>query len=272
VIVALEAAAVSVVRGGVPIVRSVDLAVSPGDWLSVIGANGAGKSTLLGALAGVIPSSGSIRVHGMALAGLGRRARARAIALVPQAPRMPPGVTVEQYVLLGRTAHLGVLGRESPADLAAVQSAVQRLHLVPLARRQMSTLSGGERQRAVLARAVVQEAPILMLDEPTTSLDIGFQQEVLDLVDELRHALGLTVISTMHDLTLCAQYADRLAVLAHGEIVAAGDPLDLVNADSIADAYGARVEVIEHRGRLVVIPIRRPRHRSMTHEQPIARP
>ena len=141
-----------------------------------------------------------------------------------QSPVVPPGMSVLDYVLLGRTPYIPPLGRESAADLAAVDDVLDRLDLAGFHRRELATLSGGERQRVFLARALAQGATLLLLDEPTSALDIGHQQEVLELVDQLRRAHGLTVLATMHDLSLAGEYADRMVLLADGRVVAAGPP------------------------------------------------
>lgn len=256
---AVDARSITVRRGGTTLVDHVDLKVSAGDWCTIVGPNGAGKSTLLGAIAGVIPRHGTVHIQGIAADGLDHRARARVIAFVVQQPVIPRGVTVDQFVLLGRTPHSGRLGRLGQADHDATALAIERLGLRRLATRRLDSLSGGERQRAVIARAVVQEAPVLLLDEPTTALDIGFQQDVLDVVDGLRSELGLTVVSVMHDLTLAAQYADQLTLLAGGRVVATGDPTELLAADTLRDAFGARLDVLHHNGRTIVAPLRRSR-------------
>src|SRR5262249_11116945 len=153
-----------------------------------------------------------------------RRQRARLLATVPQQPTVPPGMSVLDYVLLGRTPYIRPLGRESTSDIGVVERVLGRLDLDGFAARPLETLSGGERQRAFLARALAQGASILLLDEPTSALDIGHQQAVLNLVDELRAEAGLTVLATMHDLSLAGEYADRLVLLAGGRVVATGTP------------------------------------------------
>src|SRR5699024_5257953 len=164
---------------------------------------------------------------------------------------VPPAMTVTHYVLLGRTAHLGPLGRETDRDLRIVADALGELDLDHLADRALGTLSGGERQRALLARGVAQEASILLLDEPTTALDIAHQQSTLEIIDRLRRRRGLTVLSTMHDLTLAGRHADRLVLMAEGRIVRTGTPHEVLNADDLGRHYGTTVEVIHHRGRPV---------------------
>jgi cobalamin transport system ATP-binding protein len=231
--------------------------VEPAEWVTLIGPNGAGKSTLLRAIAGLVPHDGSIALDGSEVASLGRRQVAQRLAFVPQAPLLPPEMRVAEYVLLGRTPHIGAFGYESRHDLEASGEALARLDLEPFAARPLRTLSGGERQRVVLARALAQDAPLLLLDEPTAALDVGRQQQVLELVAELRERGGLTVISAMHDLTHAAQYADRLLLLSKGRLVAAGSPGEIVTEELISEHYGARVRVIEDDGYAVaVIPVR----------------
>jgi iron complex transport system ATP-binding protein len=239
------------------ILDGVDAHVAPGEWVALIGPNGAGKSTLLRAVAGLVPYTGSIRLDGDEASGLARREMARRLAFVPQAPLLPAGMRVGEYVLLGRTAHLGPFGGESARDLEAAGDALGRLDLGELADRRLQTLSGGEQQRAVLCRALVQEAPLLLLDEPTTSLDIGRQQQALELVAALREQSELTVVCAMHDITLAAQYADRLVVLSAGRVVAAGAPAEIARAELIAEHYGAQVRVIGEGDSLAVVPVRR---------------
>src|SRR5581483_2368555 len=176
---ALAARSVSVSLGGRRAVDSVSLAVERGEWLSLIGPNGAGKTTLLRAIAGLVRYDGEIELGGVAARRLGRREVARRVAVVPQAPLMPAGMGVREYVLLGRTPYVSYTGKEGFGDHAAAERALRRLDLDGLAERQLGSLSGGERQRAVLARALAQEAPLLLLDEPTSALDAGRQQDVL---------------------------------------------------------------------------------------------
>jgi iron complex transport system ATP-binding protein len=247
---------VSVELGGQVIVTGVDVDVPAGGWVSIVGPNGAGKTTLLRAVAGLVGYSGTIDVGGTAMVALSARSRARAVAVVPQDPILPYGLKVLDYVLLGRTSHISRFGVEGVRDLAVARDVLQQLELSPLAQRRIETLSGGERQRTVLARALAQEAPVLLLDEPTTALDIGHQQEVLDLVDELRRDRGLTVLSTMHDLTLAAQYAASLVLLDRGAVVTSGSPDDVLTEDNLSRYYGARVRVVRDGGTMVIVPLR----------------
>jgi cobalamin transport system ATP-binding protein len=252
----LRARDVAVQLGGTPVLRGVSLEVPAGTWLTVVGPNGAGKSTLLRALAGLVAADGLVELGGEPATGLRRREWARRVAFVPQTPVVPPGMSVVSYVLLGRTPHLGPLGREGATDLAVVARNLEQLDLTAFAERPLETLSGGERQRAMVARALAQQAPVLLLDEPTTALDVGHQQEVLELVDRLRREHELTVVSTMHDLTLAGQYADRLLLLDHGEVVVTGSPEEVLTQENLARFYGARVRVLLDSGALVVVPLR----------------
>ncbi len=186
--------------------------VGRGRWLGLIGANGAGKTSLLKALARLVEFEGAIRVEGRATLGLSRREFAQLVAYVPQKPEFPPEMRAVDYVALGRLPHLGYFGAEGPHDRDRSLELLERLSLGSMATRPLSTMSGGELQRLVLARALAQEAPVLLLDEPTSALDLGRRVEALELVDELRMERGLTVISAMHDLTLAAQFADRARV------------------------------------------------------------
>ena len=248
---------VTVELGGRPVVRDVDLEVTEGEWIALIGPNGAGKTTLLRAIARLIPFSGSIELDGRDTTELGRAELAQLLAVVPQEPSTPPWMTVGEYVLLGRTPHLGYFAREGEHDLEIADAALVRLDLVDFASRRLGTLSGGERQRVVLARAFAQQAPILLLDEPTNALDVGRGQQALELVDELRREGGLTVLAAMHDLTLAGQYADRLLLLDRGRIVAAGSVGDVLTDELIGRHYGASVRVLrDDDGRVVVVPVR----------------
>ena len=242
---------------GVEVLRGVDLWVPPGGWVTVVGPNGAGKSTLLRAVGGIVDATGSIDLGGRPAAGMTRREMARLVALVPQEPVIPRGMRVIDYVLLGRTAHLGFFEAEGAADLDVAVKALADLDAGPLADRTVDTLSGGERQRIVIARALAQESPVLLLDEPTTALDVGHQQEVLDLVDRLRAERNLTVLATMHDLTLAGQYADWLVMLDAGEVVVAGSADEVLTEDAVARHYGARVRVVPDEAGPIVVPVRR---------------
>ena len=247
---------VTVTLGGRQVVREVTAEIETGDWVALIGPNGAGKTSLLRAVAGLLACGGSVSLEGVPLAELGRRERAQRLALVPQEPRTPPWLTVAEYVLMGRTPYLRPLASEGEADRDAAARALTRLDLDELAERALGTLSGGERQRVVVARALAQEASIVLLDEPTASLDIGHQQQALDLLDALRATEGLTLVAAMHDLTLAAQYADRVLLLDQGRVVADGAPADVLTEEALAEHYGARVRVVTLDDGVAVLPAR----------------
>jgi iron complex transport system ATP-binding protein len=242
--------------GPVAAVRGVSIQTAAGGWTALIGPNGAGKTSALRALAGLVPFEGEVRVAEQDVRRLGRRPLARLVAFVPQKPETPPALTVAEYVLLGRTPHISYLGAEGKRDREAAARALRRLDLEEFAQRRLGSLSGGELQRTVLARALAQEASILLLDEPTTSLDLGRQQLVLELVDELRRD-GLTVVTTMHDLTLAGQYAEHVVLLDGGSVVAEGAAADVLSAPNVAAHYGASVRVIEDGDGVFVVPVRR---------------
>ncbi|RCW43210.1 iron complex transport system ATP-binding protein [Halopolyspora algeriensis] len=239
------------------VVSGISAQVASGGWLGVIGPNGSGKSTLLKAMLGLVRHEGRVLVDGRAVTGLRPRDRARAIGYAPQIPQLPVGLTVTDYVLLGRTPHLSPLGREGSADLDTVGDVLQRLDLSKFANRPLSTLSGGERQRTVLARALAQRAGVLLLDEPTTGLDVGHAQALLDLVDELRAELGTTVVTTLHDLTLAGQYAERLLLLDQGRVAAEGPPDEVLTTSVLTERYTARVAILRTPdGSPVIAPVR----------------
>ena len=240
-------------------VREFTDTVRPGEWLCIIGPNGAGKSSLLKAIAGLALHSGRILVDGAPLKARSSRRRAQLVAYVPQSPVLPPGMTGAEYVLLGRNPFVTHFGTESAHDFAMVDDVVERLDLADLASRDVETLSGGERQRLVIARAIAQEAPVLLLDEPTSALDIGHQQQALELVDRLRREHGLTVVSAMHDLTLAGIYSDRLVLMHEGSTVASGTAEEVLRPETLGEFYGVNVRV--HRepdGTVIVVP-----HRSL---------
>jgi iron complex transport system ATP-binding protein len=255
---AVELDRVSVSYGAAPAVDELSATFEPGSWVALIGPNGAGKTSILRALCRLVPFSGDIRIDGRDARALKRRELARLVALVPQIPEMPPSMTVAEYVLLGRTPHLGYFASETRDDRAAAKRALGRLDLLQFAARSLGSLSGGELQRAVLARALAQEAQILLLDEPTSALDLGRQQSVLALVDSLRAGSdGLTVVAAMHDLTLAGQYADRLLLLDRGLVVADGPAHEVLSTLNVSTYYGAEVRIVHDDDGVFVLPLRR---------------
>jgi iron complex transport system ATP-binding protein len=254
----LAARGVAVSFDGISVVDGVDLEVGAGEWVAVIGPNGAGKTSLLRALAGIVDHEGSITIDDTPVVSLHRRAVARRLAMVPQRPSLPDAMVVLDYVLLGRTPHLGYLAAETDHDLEVARGSLDRLGASGLSERRLGSLSGGERQRVVLARALAQAADVLLLDEPTTSLDVGHAQQVLELVDELRRERGIAVVAAIHDLTLAAEYAERLILLDRGRVVATGRPDQVLTEDGLSRFSGARVSIMRGPGGEVVVVPRRP--------------
>jgi len=249
----------SVDLGARRVLTGVSATVDRGAWLGIVGPNGAGKSTLLRSVLGLVRYDGHVLISGREYRQSERRALARAVAYVPQRPVLPPAMNLTDYVLLGRSAHHSYLGAETPRDLAVAAETLERLQLSGFASRSLGQLSGGEAQRAVLARALVQEAPVLVMDEPTTSLDLGYGQLVLELADELRRERGLSVLCSMHDLTLAAQFSDQLLVLSAGRAVLSGRPDEVLTEANVQRYFGAEVEVLAGPGGPVISPVRRKR-------------
>lgn len=244
---------VSVSYGPSRVLGPVTLQVGDGEWVGIIGPNGSGKSTMLKAAVGVVEFDGEVAISG---------ARPRPgldVAWMPQRPVMPEGMTVSDYVTLGRTPHLGYLEMEDKDDLQAVEGALSLMDLARFSSRPLTTLSGGEAQRVVMARALAQEAPVILLDEPTANLDVGHAVEVLEAIDELRTAQTLTVVSAVHDLTLAGRFADRLALLSGGVIRALGEPAEVLTEEILTAHYGAGLRVVLDEGGPVVIPTRQVR-------------
>jgi iron complex transport system ATP-binding protein len=259
---------VTVRFGATEALRGVSGTIGRGEWVGLIGANGAGKTTLLRSLAHLERHQGLVRVDGQSVDELARRRRAQLVAYVPQTPELPADMTVIDYTLLGRTPHHGYFGLDTEEDRLQCGRLLEQLDLGAEAGRTLSTLSGGEVQRVVLARALAQDAPVLLLDEATSALDLGRRVEALELVDHLRRQRGLTVISALHDLTLAGQFADRLMLMAGGEIVASGPPAQVLREDMLSAHYGTRVRVmVTEDGEAVVVPRRtvspRPGDRRM---------
>lgn len=254
----IEVRSLSVSLAGRKAVQDVTFAAQPGQFTAIVGPNGSGKTTLLHALAGLIPSAGHVEIGGLSPRRAGRRKIARTVAMMPQRPIVPEGVTARELIRLGRTPHIPRFGTESPRDDEVVEHVIDRLGLRDLASRTATTLSGGELQRVVLGRSLAQEPRVLLLDEPTSALDIGHQQQVLDLVDSMRRETGLTVVAAMHDLTSAAHYGERLVLLDRGRLIADGTPGEVLTVERVARVYGARVEVLGRRDGPAVLPLREP--------------
>jgi iron complex transport system ATP-binding protein len=243
----LKIQSLSVDYGPRRILHEISLDVQGGEVLALIGPNGAGKSTLIRAVSGVIPvAGGQIRTNGDNFAALSALQRARYVATVPQAVSMPPAYTVWETVLFGRTPYLGFLGQPSQKDEQIARQSLERVSALPLAERRVGELSGGEQQRVLLARALCQSTPILLLDEPTAHLDLQYQVSLLELVHELAHKDQLAVLVALHDLNLAAHYADRVALMVAGTIKAIGIPAEVLQSKRIEEAYCLPVQVVKH--------------------------
>jgi iron complex transport system ATP-binding protein len=254
---ALEVEGLSAAYGDHTVLHEVGFRLQPGSILALIGPNGAGKSSLIRVLSGVLPlKGGRVRVAGHDLDALSALDRARLMAVVPQARSLPPAFTAWETVLLGRTPHLNWLGQASPRDEAAAREAMQRTRTLELAERRVGELSGGEQQRLLLARALAQAAPILLLDEPTTHLDLKYQAALLDVVRGLARHDHLTVVLALHDLNLVAHYTDQVALLVGGRLRAFGRPGQVLTTGLLSEAFDVplRVEPSQVSDRSLILP------------------
>jgi iron complex transport system ATP-binding protein len=225
--------------GGRTVLRDVDLEIGAGEWVGILGPNGAGKSTLLRLLTGVLaPTAGAIDVDGRPMARLEREEVARRIAVVPQPSSLPFSAPVEAVVALGRLPHEDRFRGPSPADRAAVAAAIERVGLGRLVGRDVRELSTGERQLVLIAVAVAQAAPIIMLDEPTIHHDVRHQFDVMDLLADLNARDGRTIVTVLHDLHLAAMRIPRIVLVADGRVVADGPPADALDGDRIRSVFG----------------------------------
>lgn len=245
-----------------PSLSNLDLTVQRGEWLTLIGPNGSGKTTLIHAIAGLVPSTGSIGVAGVNPRKTPPRKLARTVALMPQRPTVPAGMTVSDYVSLGRYAYAS----SSRVNDEIVDSVLTQLGIAKLHGALVSRLSGGQQQIVALARAPAQQPEVLLLDEPTSALDIGHAQRVLERADAVRHERGLTVISTVHDLVLAGQFGDRLGLVVDSRLVQVGQAEEILTADRISDVYGAQVKIVKVEGHAAVIPVRKPSVRTNQRE------
>ena len=229
------------------VLKEISLELTRGEVLGLIGPNGSGKTTLFRAISGVAAlKAGCIRVDGHDLAYLSPAQRARYIAVVPQARRLPPGFTVRQTVLFGRTPYLGWRGQPAQTDLHRLDWALEQTRLAPLADQRVDQLSGGEQQRVLLARALAQDTPILLLDEPTAHLDLEHQSSLLRLVQTMAHDQQLGVFMAVHDLNLVSLYADRVALLFNGRVHAVGTPGEVLVPEILNKVYQAPLHILPH--------------------------
>ncbi|HEY3502623.1 MAG TPA: ABC transporter ATP-binding protein [Actinocatenispora sp.] len=254
---ALAGVDLSVGYAGTPVLTDVSLGLAPGTVTVLVGPNGCGKSTLLRTLAGLLaPIAGTVRVGGDPLSRLHRRELARRLAFLPQSPLVPAGVAVRDLVRHGRYAHRGALARHTAEDRAAVDWAIGVTTAAELADRRIDELSGGERQRAWLATVLAQQAGVLLLDEPTTYLDLRHQLDVLEVVRGLARDHGIACGLVLHDLGQAAAYADHAVMLADGAVVAAGTSDEVFTAAHVRRAFGLDVEVVRDAvtGHLALFP------------------
>ena len=244
------------------VVQALDVSIPDGSFTVIVGANGCGKSTLLRALARVlVPTSGRVVLDGQEIRSLSSKEVARRLGLLPQGPIAPEGISVGDLVARGRYPHQSLFRQWSPDDDAAVADAMATTGVADLADAYLDELSGGQRQRVWLAMTLAQETPIMLLDEPTTFLDVAHQIEVLDLCAELHERKGRTLVVVLHDLNLACRYASHVIAMKDGAIVAEGRPEDIVTAELVEQVFGLRCQIIAdpQSGTPLVIPLARRR-------------
>ena len=242
------------------VVEDVDLDVAPGRITCIVGANACGKSTLLRAMARLLrPRAGQVVLDGRDLHAMPTKQVARTLGLLPQSPIAPEGIVVADLVARGRHPHQGVLARWTSADEEAVAEALRLTDTASLADRCVDELSGGQRQRVWIAMALAQQTDLLLLDEPTTFLDVSHQVDVLDLLTDLNRQRGTTIVMVLHDLNLAARYADHLVAVRAGRLHAAGDPAEVLTVEVVRDVFGMESQVVEDpvSGKPIVLPIGR---------------
>ncbi|MFD0711415.1 ABC transporter ATP-binding protein [Paenibacillus sp. GCM10027626] len=243
----IEAKAVTKLIDGRPVLSGISFQMPEGAMYGIIGPNGAGKSTLLRLMSGVdAPTEGSLTLHGKAASSYGRKELARWLAVLQQGGLDPAGFTVKEVLAMGRYPFQNWLGEEKKDAEPIIADALRLMGLTALAERKLDQLSGGERQRVALAKVMVQEPQLLLLDEPTTFLDIGYQVSLLDTVKQWQQEKKLTVVAVLHDLNLAAHYCDFLLVLNQGRIEAFGRPEQIIEPELIAQVYGAKGVVVRH--------------------------
>ena len=247
------------------ILEDISLSIEDGSVVALMGPNGSGKTTLIRAASGVLPlMSGEVRVDGQMVNKLGEQERARLVSVVPQVRSIPAAFTVREVVALGRTPYLNWLGQFSTRDNEIVEGALQQTDLLTLADRPMSDLSGGEQQRVLLARALAQETSVMLLDEPTSHLDLQFQVNIMERVHRLAHPVtsengndpGRAILVAVHDLNLLQIFADRVVLLVKGKITASGSPQEVLTAEILSDAYGIPLRLIKDNlsGKTAILP------------------
>ena len=242
------------------VLEDIDLDVEAGEVVGLVGPNGCGKTTLLRALTRVVPwRSGEVTLDGRPVGDMPARELAQRVAVVPQEPLLPAGFTALEVVLMGRTPYLSFFEHEGPRDYERAREALALTGASSLAERPVEELSGGERHNVVIARALAQDAPVLLLDEPTANLDLPNQIAIASLLQRLSHDDGVAVLAAVHDLTLAALYCDRIVLMAKGRIIAGGAPPDVLIHENIERAYGVEPVLLSLEGRRgpIVLPLRR---------------
>jgi len=249
-------------RRAPPGVQDVSVRVERGHVMGILGPNGSGKTTLLRLLAGMLrPESGAVTLNGVDVASMTRAALARSIAVVPQETHLAFDYSVLEIALMGRYPHLGTFELEGPRDVAIAREALAATGTLGLERRSFATLSGGEKQRVIIASALAQQAEILLLDEPTASLDLGYQFDIAALLGRLNQERQITIVVATHDLNFAAGLCRSIVMLSEGRVVAAGPTGDTLTSLSIQALYGVVADVYPHHaaGHLTVVPLRRVR-------------
>ena len=240
----LKAESLTLAYGNEPIVEELDLVVPPGQITALVGPNGCGKSTLLRGLSRLLkPRAGTAYLDGKSIHKMSTKEVARQVGMLPQSPLAPDGLTVRELVSHGRYPHQSWLQQQRPEDEAAIEAALETTNMLDLAERPLDTLSGGQRQRAWIAMALAQETEILLLDEPTTFLDLAYQLEVLDLLHEL-NAQGRTIVMVLHDLNQASRYAHHIVALKDGQIHARGRPGDIITTKMVRDVFGVTTYIV----------------------------
>jgi iron complex transport system ATP-binding protein len=256
----LAAESLTLAYGERAVIEELDLVVPPGRITAIVGANACGKSTLLRSMSRLLaPRGGQVVLDGRSVHRLPAKELARTLGLLPQSPIAPEGITVADLIGRGRHPHQGVFSRWSRDDDAAVAAALEATQTTALAGRAVDELSGGQRQRVWIAMALAQQTDLLLLDEPTTFLDVSHQIEVLDLLTDLNRTRGTTIVMVLHDLNMAARYADHLVALAGGRLHAAGEPADVLTEETVRGVFGLECRVIEDptSGRPLMLPIGR---------------
>ncbi len=224
------------------IVHSISLDIPEGKVTAIIGPNGCGKSTTLKALSRILPYKGSVTFKGQEMSTLSQREFAKCLAILTQSPQAPSDLTVNDLVEMGRFPHRGFLGRAGKDDKEHVEWALEQTGVKDMRYRLLNTLSGGERQRAWIAMALAQRPEVLLLDEPTTYLDICHQLEIMQLITRLNQELGLTVVMVVHDLNHAIMYADHVVIVKAGQLVTSGAPREIITADLLAEVFRVKAD------------------------------